>query len=175
MPLVMKRNYGFIGDYTENEKEQLQGLIDIFRLRMADDDPEKNILNNKLSQYSDEKVIRFLYTSLDDLNGGIPKTNYSIFEFIKVSDNDLLVLGAMVFALMSEGILQVRNQLDFNDSGLSIGMFNKTSIYQGWASFIMQTYFQYKAEWKNSLTSRLPNSGFVGIDSEFGVYNGWWY
>lgn len=174
MPLIMRKTYSITGNYTEEQKEILQEMVDMFRLRMSDDDASKNILNGKQLQYSDDKIVAFLKTALSDINGGVPRTNYTLFDFPKVGDNDLIVLGAMVFAFMAEGVFQLRNQADFSDSGLSIGLFNKTSMYQGWASFIMQTYFQRKAEWKSGLTSMLPNSGFIGIDSEFGIYNGWW-
>lgn len=173
MPVILKRVYQFKGDYTEDEKIQLQIMVDMFRLRMSDDIPDKNILNKCQSEYSDERIVRLLYTALDDLNGGTPKTNYSLFEFITFSDNDLVVMGAMVFALIGEGILQLRNQVDFSDSGISIAMFNKTGAYQGWANFILQQYMQSKAQMKSTIISTSPNSGFVGIHSEFSYY-GWW-
>lgn len=173
MPLVLKKELKFLSSFSEDDKDLIQSMIDDFRLRMGDDVPDKNLLNKKMEHYTDARIYNFLKTALDDLNGGLPKTHYSMPEFARISDNDLLILGAMVFALISEGILQVRNQVDFSDSGLSIAMFNKSPQYQGWASFILQTYMSAKLDWKNSLIARSPGSGFIGISSEFDFY-GWW-
>lgn len=168
MPLVMKKTYQISGNYTDNEKEMLVDMINAYRSRMADDMPEKNILNKKKTQYSDNQIIQFLRLSTNDLNGGTPRTNFTMFDLYSRGDDDLVVLGAIVFTLMSEGILQLRNQMDFSDSGLSISMFNKTGAYQGWASFLMQEYMLDKKEFKSSVIPSSGNSGFFGISSEFG-------
>lgn len=172
MAIVMKRNYNIPGNYTEEEKAILRECIDIFRLKTSDDDPEKNILNKKMQQYSDAKIVSFLQAALGDLNSGFPKTNYDLIYFSKNIDSDLIVDGAIIFAMIAEGILQLRNQVDFSDSGLSIAMFNKTGMYQGWASFLLQEYMRVKQELKSSVLPRSHNAGFVGIGSEFG-YDGW--
>lgn len=168
MPLVMKKIYNISGNYTPEEKQILQEMIIDFRTRMADDDPEKNIINKKTHQYSDDKIVRYFKIAMGDLNGGAPRTNYTIFTFAKLEDSDLIINGAMVFALLAEGILQLRNQMDYSDSGLSIGLFNKTGAYQGWAGFFLQQYIREKAEFKSTVIPKGYNSGFVGVSSEFG-------
>ena len=47
MPVILYKDYQIQGDYTEEQKEILSQLIEQFRLLVADDDPEKNILNTK--------------------------------------------------------------------------------------------------------------------------------
>lgn len=168
MPLIMQKIYKINGNYTQEEKEILQNMIVEFRIRIADDDPEKNILNKKTQQYSDDKIIQFFKLALNDINGGIPKTNYTIFTLAQAGDDDLIIDGAIIFALMAEGFLQLRNQVDYSDSGLSIAMFNKTGIYQSWAGFLLQQYLGNKKEFKSSVIPRSYNSGFVGVSSEFG-------
>jgi hypothetical protein len=164
----MKKVYQINGNYTQEEKQTLQEIIVDFRARMADDDPQKNILNKKSQQYSDDKIIGFFKMALSDLNGGAPKTNFTIFTLYQRGDSDLIVTGAIVFALMAEGILQIRNQMDYSDSGLSIALFNKTGAYQGWASFFLQQYLNDKKEFKSGIIPKSANSGFVGVSSEFG-------
>jgi hypothetical protein len=138
---------------------------------MSDDDPQANILLGKVLKYSDDKIIKLFKRSLNDLNGGSPRTNYTLFNF---PEDDLLISGAVIFALISEGILQLRNQVDFSDSGLSINMFNKTGGYQGWAGFLLQQYILDKTAFKATVVPRSANSGFVGIGSEFGYQGlGW--
>jgi hypothetical protein len=165
----MKRVFDISGNYTTDQKAALVDYIELFRGCIADDDPEKNILNGKMKQYTDDRVVFFLNRALKDLNSGTPRCNYSLFNF---PDDDLLVSGAIVFALMAEGLLQLRNQVNFNDSGLSINMFDKTGQYQGWVSFLLQAYLQDKAEFKAGVIPTSYNSGFLGIGSEFG-YDGW--
>lgn len=172
MSVVLKRKYNFKGNYTEDQKELLQYMIDTFRLRIGDDDPERNILYKKTCRYSDEKIKQLLDTAMNDINGGQPRTNYDIFEFNSICDNDLVVNGAIVFALLREGLLQVANQVDYSDSGLSIGMFNKTQLYQSWYSQLLQLYLNDKAEWKRAVLPKSENSGFYSVASEFSYY--WW-
>ena len=171
MPIVMQRQYVISGNYTAEQMAQLATYIDEFRLRIADDDAEKNILDGRQLKYTDDKIVQFLLVALNDLNGGIPKTNYTIFDFQPAIEDDLLIEGAIVFALIAEGLLQLKNQVDYSDSGLSIAMFNKTGAYQGWTQFFLQTYLQDKAEMKRTIIPRSSNSGFVG----FGGYGerGW--
>lgn len=170
MPLPLVRKIDIKGNYTDKEKATLFELIEAFRVTMADDDSTKNILNEKKEAYTDNKIIALLKRGARDINGGQPRTNYTIFQLAQ-KDSALLIDAAVIFALMSEGILQVRNQIDFSDSGLSIAMFNKTQIYQGWASFLLQTYLQNKSEFKNSVTV-LDSNIFQGIHSEFAYWSG---
>lgn len=170
MPIVLKKHFNITGNYTDSQKLILTELITDFRVRIFDDDPNKNILNSKKEQYTDNKIVGLLKVAIKDVNGGSPQTNYTMFN---VPEKDLLVNGAMVFAMIGEGILQLRNQISYSDSGLSIGMFDKTGQYQSWASFIFQNYLRDKAEFKSSIIVNSENSGFVGISSEFG-YRSWW-
>lgn len=171
MPIVMKRKYTIPGSYTDEEKEILTSLIDYFRISVSDDNPEKNLLNNKANEYSDEKIIALLNRAMQDINGGFPLTHFTIYEFARTWDNTLIVDGAVIFALIGEGILQLRNQVDYSDSGLTIALFNKSPQYQGWAGFLMQQYMQAKTEFKRAYTIQNQPSIFHGIGSEFGYYS----
>lgn len=168
MPLVLTKIYNITGDYTPTQLKYIKAMIDDFRLKMQDDDPEKNILLGKTLNYSDATVQHLLESALMDLNGGYPRTNYTLKNYHPVVDDDVIVQGAMIFALMREGILQLRNQIDYSESGLSIAMFNKTGMYQTWAGFLLQQYIQAKQDFKASVVPTSTNSGFVGINSEFG-------
>lgn len=170
MPITMKRKYSIEGSYTEKEKEILTYLVDLFRVSVSDDDPEKNILNNKANEYSDKKIIALLDRAMQDINGGYPLTHFSIIEFAERWDNTLIVDGAVAFSLIAEGLLQIRNQVDYSDSGLTIALFNKSPQYQGWAGFLMNNYLQAKSEFKRAYTIENQPSIFHGIGSEFGYY-----
>jgi len=167
MPIVMKRKYSLDGNYTDEQKERLTSLIDLFRVSISDDDPERNILNKKTSRYSDKQVIKLLERAIKDINGGQPLTKFTIYDF---TDDSLLIDGTVVFSMIAEGILQLSNKVDYSDSGLSIALFNKSPEYQGWAGFLLQNYMRDKAEFKAAYIGTNSPSIFVGISSEFGYY-----
>lgn len=169
MPIVMKKVITLRGNYTDEQKQIILDLIDLFRGSISDSNPDKNILAGKVQTYSDNEVVFYINRAIKDLNTGVPKTNYTLYDF---PDDDILVSGAVVFALISEGLLQLKNQVDFSDSGLSINLFNKTSGYQGWAGFLMQQYVTDKMQWKSTILPLSSGSGFVGVGSQFGYYGG---
>lgn len=172
MPIVLTKVYNITGNYTDAEKAAYKYLIDQFRLGIGDDVPEDNLLIGKIYQYSDNQIIALLNRALTDCNYGYPKSNLDIVRFRKENAN-LLILGATVFSLIREGIFQLRNQIDFNDSGLSIAMFNKTQLYQSWYGALAQQYLQEKQAYKDSIIPSSPGAGFKGISSEFGYRNQW--
>lgn len=176
MPVILTKIYNITGNYTEAEKAAYKSLIDDFRLGIGDDIPEDNILFGKLHQYSDNQIIAMINRAMRDCNCGYPKSNLNIVKFYKENAN-LLILGATVFSLIREGIFQLRNQIDFNDSGLSIAMFNKTQLYQSWYGALAQQYMQEKQDYKDSIIPSSEGAGFIGISSEFGYrnqYDGMW-
>ena len=175
MPIVMKKKCTIVGSYTQRQKEILEDLIKLFRTSMFDDDPDKNILNRKTSHYTDAKIIALLERAMNDINGGSPVTTFSIYDYVDGGyDNTLIVDGAVIFALIGEGILQLRNQVNFSDSGLSIGLFDKTQLYQSWYSMLLQNYLNGKQTFKSNYLGRNKPSLFHGIASEFAYYSDWW-
>lgn len=162
---------GFFDRFTKPEEKKVAiELFEDFRTQVLDFAAEENILNEEQIENSNVRIDRYFKRAIRDLNSGTPITRYSIFDF---PDKGLLVEGAVIFYLISQGILQLRNQLDYSDAGLSIGMFNKTGQYQSWAQFLLMGYMQAKQDFKRSVLPSSPNAGFVGIGSEFGYYSGW--
>ena len=154
---------------TPSEKEKMISLFKDFRTQVNDADAELNILNDKKIENSNIKILNYFKRAIRDLNSGAPITKYEITNF---PDEGLLVEGAVIFYLVANGILQLRNQVDFNDSGLSIGLFNKTQLYQGWLGFLLQSYTNAKAEFKAATIAKNQPSMFIGVGSEYANY--WW-
>lgn len=146
-------------------------LIQDLRQMLADDDATKNILNKKEQQYSDTKLKFFLKQALRDINAGVPRTQ---FTFEEIKEPDILLMGAMIFCFISEGILQLRNQMDYSDAGLTISMFNKTGGYQQWANFLLQSYMMAKTDFKRSIIANTSGAGFFGIRTQFSPDWGVW-
>ncbi len=145
-------------------------LRDDLRNMLNDSVASRNILNGKEQAYSDTELDFFLKMAIRDLNAGNPRTNYKLEDF---PDPDLIIIAAMIFSFISEGVLQLRNNVDYNDAGLSLGIFNKTGAYQGWAGFLLQTYLTNKLEFKRGVISSGPGAGFIGINSPFSYDWGW--
>ena len=148
-----------------------QDIIDAVRLRIADDEPLRNILNKQQEKVTDGEIISLANEVGRDLNSGTPRTKYPLKQFYNM-DSNVIIMGIMVFWFIKEGLLQTANQTDFNDSGLTIQMFNKTPLYQSWYQTLLNPYLQAKQDIKDSIIPSSLNSGFVGIHSEFGKY---WY
>lgn len=173
MPIILKRKYDFdSGEFQRSELPIIISLIESFRTGMADDIPEKNILDKFQYHYTDKKIVSLLKKTLRDINSAVPNHKFTFTTMMNNYGTEILTKGAIVFALMGEGILQLRNQVDYSDNGLSIGMFNKTGLYQSWVNFLLQDYLQEKRTLKSDARASEVGAGFVGITSEFGYY-GW--
>jgi hypothetical protein len=128
MPIILRRHYDLKGEYeTPQERDKLIEIIEEFRSFIMDYKPELNILDGKQLKYTDNDLLRYLKLGLDDLNSGYPPANYTMFNF---PDETLVIQSSFVKLLIAEGILQLRNNVNYSDSGLSLDMFNKSGAYQ---------------------------------------------
>lgn len=176
MPVIMERQGKLTANLTPEQKEHMYDLINGFRLLVADDIPERNILEKKRFSYSDDKIMELLDLAARDINAGTPQTFYTIFDIKGRSGGDILLIkGAFVFACIREGMLHTKNQMTYNDSGLSIDFFNKTPLYQSWLQMMLNDYLQAKQTFKSAEITSQYNSGFFGIGTEFGWYQGYDY
>lgn len=171
MAIVMIRNYEIDDKYSNEEKEILRDLIDIFRVRVADHDAEKNILNGKELSYSDPMIIKFLESAALDINAGIPRTNFTVFELHRKKHTGVLMTGAIIMSLMHEGLLQLKNQANYSDSGLSIQLFDKSTYYQSWLGILLNQYEGEKRDFKASVISSQGHSIFYGVATDYGRMN----
>ena len=102
--IVMTKYYNIPGNFTQQEKETFIELIDDFRVLSADFNPENNIAYRKKSIFTDTQIISFYELAVGDLNSGLPRTNFTALAFGMSQDRSLLVLSAVIFSLISEGI-----------------------------------------------------------------------
>lgn len=73
--------------------------------------------------------------------------------------------GAFVHALNARAILHLRNQVNYNDAGLSVGIEDKHQMYLQIAQIEEQ---EYQRMLRNFKATQIPS--IVGIDSPFGWY-----
>ena len=154
---------------NDTQTVKLKEHIGLFRTTIFDYDKDKNILLGQQLEFTDSEVYRFFKRAIRDINSGTPRTRITIFE---MEDEDLLVDGAVIFSLIGKGLLQLRNQISYNDAGLSVDMFNKSSGYSEWARVFLQMYMVDKQAFKASIIPSSYNAGFSSLGSEFSHYFG---
>jgi len=144
------------------EESRMSEIIEDVRIMMRDIE-SKNLLEDGV-QFSDDSLYVYIKQAIRDINRTPPTTSYDIET---ISDLLLVSQGTIIFALRSEGLLQMRNQLSYNDGGVSIDPNNKTGMYQSWAQNLYQEYERDKKEFKRTVLARRSGAGFIGISSQF--------
>lgn len=76
----------------------------------------------------------------------------------------LLRMGTIINVLMSAGLLQTRNQLTYNDGGISVSIFNKTGLYQSWIRLFRERYDQQLLRIKRAKNAE---NAYGGVHSEY--------
>lgn len=138
----------------------MQSLIHRLRLRLADIDPDLNTLYEKL-EHSDDVLEGYIIESLYDINEAEPRRKqFRIERFPKTA---LLLDRAVVFALSSQAILQVRNQVSYNDAGFSTNLNDKGPMYEQMQQIRLAQYKQDLKEFKRTLVPRMK-----GVHSPLG-------
>lgn len=174
MPIILERQSNVEGNFTPAEREAYIRLVSSFRLFIADDDPERNILDMKKFSYTDQKVVELIDLAKQDINLYAPLTSMSVLDIYQKNASMLLVKGAVVFALIREGLLHVKNKVNYNDSGLNINFFDKSPDYQSWIGMLLNSYMQERNQFKSSVIPSSANAGFYGIHSEFSYMDDYW-
>lgn len=123
-------------------------------------------LNTLLSGYetSDQQLVLCVTLALADWNGTPP-----LIGNVGIRDHpsaDLLVKGTLIQVLTSAGLLQSRNDLDYQAGGITVRVSNKAGQYQAWLQFLVQSYEMGKKNLKMSLNLE---SCYGGIPSEYRI------
>lgn len=137
-------------------------IFSMVRRMIGDHIKKRNIMDEGLFSFTDTEIIGFISDAMHDINSGMPKTAYTPSG---LGDNMLVARGAMVMALVSRGILEMKNAINYNDQGVSINTYDKGPSYQSWVSMIVNMYTNDKAQLKQSEVYRNP---FCGIGSQYG-------
>jgi hypothetical protein len=108
--------------------------------RFLRDHPSYNILLDDV-QFSEEDVNDAIHFATEQYNAMTPVTQYTKDNF----PNDyVLLIGTAAHLMRSEGFLQIRNQLTYNDGDVNpIGVDDKFAAYNGLREALA-------AEWQNT-------------------------
>ena len=146
---------------------RMNEMIAYIRLYMRDF-PE---LNRLIAGYeSSPRMIAWaIVDALDDWNTTPPFIgNASLDNF---PSKHLLARGAVISLLESVAMLQMRNQLQFTDGGITVSVNDKAPMLMQFISMMKAGYEDKKARMKSSLNIEMAMVG-SGHFSEYFVVNG---
>ena len=125
------------------------------------DTPELNRLIRK--QESNDEMLTFaIEMAVSDWNSTSPfidRTDISNYPSLY-----LLMHGAVIQILKSQGLYQARNELNYQAGGSSFMRFNKSSYYMNWMINLANDYENKK---RNMKIARNIMGGFGGVASEY--------
>lgn len=142
------------------KQEELRRVLRLF----LNDTPELNRLTRK-QESSDEKLDLAIKLALDDYNITPPHLGTITIE--KYPSLFLLLYGATIQLLRSNGILQSRNELSYSTGGMSVQIFDKTKHYQSWIAQFVSEYESKKRHFK--IAQNIHNALGAGVFSEYSL------
>ena len=127
-------------------QEDLIRFVSEVRMYLRDF-PELNRLIDG-EETSDRMIAWAVIDTLDDINNTPPFVgNYTCSNFPYRS---LLLRGTVVAILESVGLLQTRNQLNYSDGGIQVGVSDKAPMLMQWINMLKSSYEQKLQKWKIS-------------------------
>lgn len=137
--------------YTDEERE----LIYTLRVMLKDipDDTFRS-LNTLVEEQRGERWLDFqLYTYINqamaDINAEPALTQYTLVNY-PTAWKACIINGAMIFALIAEGILQIGEHFSYSDNGISLSI-DLASKYQSMAQMLLAGYTQLKKDIKRAM------------------------
>ena len=125
------------------------------------DTPELNRLIRK--EESDDEMLTFaLDMAIDDWNTTTPVIGFrTIANFPSLY---LLMHGAVIQVLKSQGLYQARNELTYNSGGSSFVRSNKSQYYQSW---LINFAGEYELKKRNLKIQQNISAAYGGVSSEY--------
>ena len=142
----------------------LSEIIERVRRFMRD----RPVLNRLIAGFesSDEDIMQAIDECISDFNHTPPFIGK--YDYCNPPPLVLLIYGTVVFLLESKGLLESRNNLPFNDGGLSVGA-DKDQRTQSWLSHFNNKYEIKKENWKKSVNIEM--SFGISLSSEYVIVN----
>lgn len=152
--------------------EQFNAFIHTMRLWMRDHAQLNRLISGEES--SNRLIAWAVLDFLSDFNQTPPPLGqYSLEQLLGLGYANLARMGTAIALLQSVGLLQTRNQLNFSDGGINVGVSDKTPLIQSWISMFQPKYEQDKLKIKISLNIQ-QILGEPGIHSEYFFVNGFY-
>lgn len=151
---------------------KFNAFIHMMRLWMRDY-PQLNRLIRGV-EHSNRLIAWGILDFLSDFNQAPPPLGqYTIEQLLDLGYSSLARRGTVIALIESAGLLQTRNQLNFSDGGINVGVSDKTPALQSWLQLFQSKYEQDKTKVKISLNIQ-GIMGEAGVSSEYAFVNGFY-
>lgn len=152
----------------------LEQVRDDLRGYLRDSSGLNHLLEDS-TENSDTDLDRAIRFGLMAFNTMLPMTQFSLSN---LTDGEyyFVINEAVIQVLISAGILNSRNRLNYSDGGLTIADHDRAGPYQSWIQTLRQFYQQEKQYKISKNIESCYGSGYgSGVSSEFLSYgyNGW--
>ena len=152
--------------------DQFNAFIHMMRLWMRDY-PQLNRLIRGV-EHSNRLIAWAVLDFLSDFNMSPPPLGqYTIEQILDLGYSSLARRGTAIALIESVGLLQTRNQLNFSDGGINVGISDKTPQLMNWLNMFQSKYEQDKTKVKISLNIQ-GILGEQGVHSEYYFINGFY-
>lgn len=149
--------------------ETFNAFISMMRFWMRDQ-PALNRLIRGV-EHSNRLIAWATVDFLSDFNSTPPPLGqYGIEQLLELGYTSLARRGTAIALIESVGLLQTRNQLNFSDGGINVGVSDKTPQLQSWLQLFQSKYEQDKLKIKVSLNIN-QILGEFGVHSEYAFVN----
>ncbi len=129
--------------------------------RFLRDFPSYNILLDDV-QFSDEDVNDAMHFATQQYNAMTPVTNFTVNNF---PNEYMFLLGTCAHLMRSEGFLQLRNQLTYQDGDVSpIGVDDKVAAYTSLRNTLAAEWTQISRQYK---TQQNMEAGYGNLGSGY--------
>ena len=143
--------------------ESLRGMVTEF----CQDDPQLNTIIRR-KEFSDPLIRIAIVLMVADFNQIHFSTAFTPKTF-PTGTESIQLYGTIYHLLNSATLLQVRNHLPYNDSGLSVAQFAKSGEYSGVADRFKALFEQRALQVKFDINI---SQGCGGIPSEYSFFGG---
>jgi hypothetical protein len=147
-------------------------LIDLVR-RFLRDQPKLNALIRK-NETDDDEIKLAINMSISDWNSTPPILQQVGLDNFPVLD--WLIVSTAMWCLVSAGVLQYRNELQFNDSGITVNPWSKGPAYTNlagmWANMVEKKKSDYKIAINYGRTFGIVRSPEFMMWDYSGLYTG---
>jgi hypothetical protein len=146
---------------TPESQRRMEKARKYLRLFLRDT-PALNRLIRK--EESDDELLTFaIDMTISDWNSTTPMLGGGV-HIGNFPSLYLLMQGAVIQILKSQGLYQARNELTYNTGGSSFVRSNKTQYYQSWCLNLANEYEMKK---RNMKIQQNIASGYGGVSSEY--------
>ncbi len=120
---------------------------------------------NQAEEFSESRINLCIDFALDDFNNTPVQTAFTAEKF---PARAILMLGVIAHLYKGEKFFQARNNLTYNDAGVTVNDNDKAPVYAELSSQLMQEFETKTRQWKRQYNLR---RGWGGFNSEYrGLY-----